>query len=153
MHSRYLAALALVEDPTPALCGLDDITVGKAPAPGRSAKAFNPIAPADSHLFGALLSGDHIVRGFANRDRRDTLRPPRLSPQRQPASPERAGEPIAAPAACLRPCRQDSPLPPLAGERLWRPHHERVVAVAADLHRAACQGRGVSRLSLRRKKR
>jgi len=33
-NSRYLAALALVEDPTPALRGLDDITVGKAPAPG-----------------------------------------------------------------------------------------------------------------------
>ena len=49
--------------------------MGKAPAPGRSVKAFNPIARADSHLFGALLSGDHIVRGFANRDLRDKLRP------------------------------------------------------------------------------
>jgi hypothetical protein len=73
-NSRYLAALALVEDPTPALCSLDDIAVAKAPAPGRSVKAFNPIARADSHLFGALLSGDHILRGFANRDLRDKLR-------------------------------------------------------------------------------
>jgi hypothetical protein len=37
------------------------------------------------------------------------------------------------------------PLPPLAGEHLWLPHHERVVAVAANLRWAACQGRGVSR--------
>jgi hypothetical protein len=74
-NSRYLTALALVEDPTPALRGLDDITGGKAPAPGRSVNAFNPLARADSHLFGALLSGDHIVRGFANRDLRDKLRP------------------------------------------------------------------------------
>jgi hypothetical protein len=72
-NSRYLAALALVEDPTPALRGLDDITVGKAPAPGRSVKAFNPMARADSHLFAALMSGDHILRGFANRDLRDKL--------------------------------------------------------------------------------
>jgi hypothetical protein len=78
-NSRYLAALALVEDPTPALRGLDDITVGKAPAPGRSVKAFNPIARADSHIFGALLSGDHIGRGFANRDLRDKLRPTSFS--------------------------------------------------------------------------
>ena len=78
-NSRYLAALALVEDPTPALRGLDDITVGKAPAPGRSVKAFNPLPRADSHLFGALLSGDHIVRGFANRDLRDKLRPTMFS--------------------------------------------------------------------------
>jgi hypothetical protein len=31
-NSRYLTALALVEDPTPALRGLDDITVRKAPS-------------------------------------------------------------------------------------------------------------------------
>jgi hypothetical protein len=48
--------------------------VGKAPAPGRSVKAFNLIARADSHLFGALMNGDHILRGFANRDLRDKLR-------------------------------------------------------------------------------
>lgn len=73
-NSRYLAALALVEDPTPALRGLDAITVAQAPTAGRSVKAFNPIARLDSQLFGALMSGDHILRGFTNRDLRDKLR-------------------------------------------------------------------------------
>jgi hypothetical protein len=73
-NSRYLAALVQVEDPTPALRALDGITVGKTPAAGRPVKAFHPIARVDSQLFGALLSGDHLLHGFTNRDLRDQLR-------------------------------------------------------------------------------
>jgi hypothetical protein len=73
-NSRYLAALAHVEDPTLALRDVDAITVGKTPAAGRPVKAFNPIARVDRQLFGALLSGDHILHGFTNGDLRDKLR-------------------------------------------------------------------------------
>jgi hypothetical protein len=73
-NSRYLAALAQVEDPTPALRALDAITVSKTPTAGRPVKAFNPLARVDSQLFGALMSGDHILHGFTNRDCRDKLR-------------------------------------------------------------------------------
>ena len=38
-------------------------------------KAFNPLARADSQLFGALMSGEHALHGFTNRDVRETLRP------------------------------------------------------------------------------
>jgi hypothetical protein len=73
-NSRYLAALAQVDDPTPALRGLDTITVAKTPAHGRPVKPFNPIARVDTQLFGALMSGEHALHGFTNRDVRAKLR-------------------------------------------------------------------------------
>jgi len=73
-NSRYLAALAQVDDQTPALRGLDAITVPKTPASGRPVKAFNPLARVDSQLFEALMSGEHALHGFTNRDVREKLR-------------------------------------------------------------------------------
>lgn len=72
-NSRYLTALAQVEDPTAGLKGLDAITVPKTPADGRRVKAFNPIAQRDGQLFRALMSGEHTLHGFANRDLRAKL--------------------------------------------------------------------------------
>jgi len=72
-NARYLNALAHVEDPTPGLRGLDTITPRKSPAAGRPVKAFNPVARSDSQLFVALMSGEHAVHGFANRDLRAKL--------------------------------------------------------------------------------
>jgi hypothetical protein len=126
--------------------------VGKAPAPGRSVKAFNPIARADSHLFGALMSGDHILRGFANRDLRDKLRPPSFplsdNPKTQSAQVSRL----------LHRLHVYGLVAQIPRSRRWRVSGFRYRLMSASLplrrpHRAACQGRGVSRLSLRRKKR
>jgi hypothetical protein len=72
-NSRYLNALAQVDDPTPGLRGLDTITTRKRPAGGRTVTAFNPVARSDSQLFIALMSGEHAVHGFANRDLRAKL--------------------------------------------------------------------------------
>jgi len=72
-NARYLNALAQVDDPTPGLRGLDTITTRKSPAAGRPVKAFNPVARSDSQLFVALMSGEHAVHGFANRDLRAKL--------------------------------------------------------------------------------
>ena len=72
-NARYLNALAQVDDPTPGLRGLDTITTRKHPAQGRTIKAFNPVARSDSQLFVALMSGEHAVHGFANRDLRAKL--------------------------------------------------------------------------------
>jgi hypothetical protein len=69
-NARYLNALAHVDDPPPGLRGLDTITTRKSPAAGRPVKAFNPVARSDSQLFVALMSGEHAVHGFANRDLR-----------------------------------------------------------------------------------
>jgi hypothetical protein len=72
-NARYLNALAQVDDPTPGLRGLDTITTRKSPAAGRTVKAFNPAARSESQLFVALMSGEHAVHGFANRDLRAKL--------------------------------------------------------------------------------
>jgi DNA-binding IclR family transcriptional regulator len=36
-------------------------------------KAFNPLSRPDNQLFAALMSGEHTLHGFANRDLRDKL--------------------------------------------------------------------------------
>jgi len=42
-------------------------------------KAFNPLARVESQLFGALMSGEHTLHGFTNRDLRDKLRTTQVS--------------------------------------------------------------------------
>lgn len=70
-NSRYLNALAQVDDPTPALRALDKITTRKSSP--RPVKAFNPVARTDTRIFAALMSGDHALHGCTNRDLRDKL--------------------------------------------------------------------------------
>jgi hypothetical protein len=72
-NARYLNALARVDDPTPGLQGLDAITTRKRPATGRTVTAFNPVARPEHQLFVALMSGEHAVHGFTNRDLRGKL--------------------------------------------------------------------------------
>lgn len=72
-NRRYMKALADVEDPTNAIQTLDRITTRKQVAPKRTAKAFNPVARDESHLFRVLLSGEHTIRGFSNPDIRNKL--------------------------------------------------------------------------------
>lgn len=72
-NSRYLNALAQVDDPTPALRALDKITTRKHPPSARPVKVFNPLARPESQLFAALMNGEHALHGFTNRDLRDKL--------------------------------------------------------------------------------
>jgi hypothetical protein len=74
-NSRYLNALAQVDDPTSALRALDKITTRKQSPTIRPVRVFNPLARPDSELFAALMSGDHALHGFTNRDLRDKLAP------------------------------------------------------------------------------
>ena len=73
-NSRYLAALAEVDNPTDAIRTLDRITTRKQLAPKRSAKAFNPLARDETQIFRALLDGQHMIRGFSNPDIRNKLK-------------------------------------------------------------------------------
>lgn len=75
-NSRYLNALAQVYDPTTALRALDKITTRK--RSHRPAKAFNPVGRTDTQIFSALMSGDHALHGFTNRDLRNKLACPGL---------------------------------------------------------------------------
>jgi len=72
-NSRYLDALAVVDDPTNAKRDLDRITTRKKDAAGRGCSAFNPPAHHDIELFQAVMDGEHCLRGFANRDIRSKL--------------------------------------------------------------------------------
>jgi hypothetical protein len=71
-NQRYLDALAVVDDPAPAYQQLRQLTEPKVVA-GRSYAGFNPARCEDVRLFAAVLDGDHIARGFRNKDIRAAL--------------------------------------------------------------------------------
>ena len=71
-NQRYLDALAVVDDPAPAYQELRELTEPKVVA-GRSMAGFNPARREDVRLFAAVLDGDHIARGFRNKDIRAAL--------------------------------------------------------------------------------
>jgi hypothetical protein len=71
-NRRYLDALAVVDDPTPAYRELRQLTEPKRVAQ-RSSAGFNPARREDVRLFAAVLDGDHIARGFRNKDIRAAL--------------------------------------------------------------------------------
>ncbi|HYD49147.1 MAG TPA: hypothetical protein VEB21_12400 [Terriglobales bacterium] len=60
-NGRYLDALALVDDPTPAIRALDAISERAATANGRTVRPFNPVARHDRVLFEAVMSGEHVL--------------------------------------------------------------------------------------------
>ena len=71
-NRRYLDALAVVDDPAPAYQELRQLTEPKVVA-ARSLAGFNPARREDVRLFAAVLDGDHIARGFRNRDIRAAM--------------------------------------------------------------------------------
>jgi hypothetical protein len=71
-NRRYLDAVAVVDDPTPACDELRQLTEPKV-VEGRSYAGFNPARREDLQLFQSLLDGDHIARGFRNEDIREPL--------------------------------------------------------------------------------
>ncbi len=72
-NHRYLEALAVVEDPTRAIQGLDAVTTLKKSSTGRGVRAFNPLSRDDALLFKAMMAGEHCIRGLSNADIRDRL--------------------------------------------------------------------------------
>ncbi len=71
-NHRYLEALSAVEDPTPSAERLKVLTE-RCRRQGRSSAGFNPARAEEAKLFAAVLAGDHIARGFCNRDVRTAL--------------------------------------------------------------------------------
>jgi hypothetical protein len=85
-NGRYLDALAVVNDPTPAYPELRQLTEPKV-VEGRSYAGFNPARREDVRLFRAVLDGDHIARGFRNGDvRRPLFGTPKASSEQRRAS-------------------------------------------------------------------
>jgi hypothetical protein len=71
-NQRYLQALAVVDDPTPAYQELAQLTE-PTKIEHRSYAGFNPARLEDLRLFAAVLDGDHIAQGFRNKDIRKAL--------------------------------------------------------------------------------
>jgi hypothetical protein len=71
-NRRYLGALAVVDDPTPADHQVAELTE-PAVVSGRSHAGFNPASPGDVRLFQAVLDGDPVLRGFRNAEIRVAL--------------------------------------------------------------------------------
>jgi hypothetical protein len=72
-NGRYLDALAHVDDPTPAIRALDALSARAATPDGRTVRPFNPVARQDRTLFEVLMSGEHVLHGFTNRELREHL--------------------------------------------------------------------------------
>lgn len=66
-NSRYLQALAVVDDDRAARRLLDRVT-RPAKLNGRSKRALQPLSPAEQQLFLAVLRGEHRLQGFRNKD-------------------------------------------------------------------------------------
>ena len=74
-NHRYLQALAVVNDPTPAQQQLAKLTEPQK-AKQRGSPGFNPARENDLRLFAAVLDGNHISHGFRNQDIRRLLHEP-----------------------------------------------------------------------------
>ena len=81
-NRRYLDALAVVEDLTPARAQVRRLA-RPVRRKGRAYRGFNPAADADVQLFAAVLRGEHAINGFRNQDiRRQLFRPARDATER-----------------------------------------------------------------------
>ena len=72
-NSRYLDALAVVDDPTHAKRDLDCVTTPQKDATSRECSGFNAVSRHDAESFKAVMDGDHRLRGFTNLDIRTKL--------------------------------------------------------------------------------
>jgi hypothetical protein len=68
----YLNALSVVADPAPAYRQVTHLTESKLHR-GRRYAGFNPARRKDVKLFQAVLSGEHLLRGFHNAEIREAL--------------------------------------------------------------------------------
>lgn len=73
-NHRYLKALSVVADPAPAYHQVGELIRPRKVGP-RHFAGFNPARREDVQLFRAILSGDHVVKGFHNTQIRKLLYP------------------------------------------------------------------------------
>lgn len=79
-NERYLEALAVVQKPAPARELLDMVS-RRVQKDGRPYRALHPVSPQEASVFRAVMSGQFLLRGFSNRDLRQSLGPPQTLPR------------------------------------------------------------------------
>lgn len=72
-NSRYIEALAVVDDPAATLDERAALARPVRPKTGKSHRGFNPFSPEDICLFSILLRGEFHLMGFRNKDIRQLL--------------------------------------------------------------------------------
>jgi hypothetical protein len=97
-NRRYLDALAEVKPTGHSLAQLDSLCRPRVLA-GRHYPRFNAVCRADSELFGAFLSGAHLINGICNHDVQRQLWP---APTDDPAETHRRCRRISRLIAKLR---------------------------------------------------
>jgi hypothetical protein len=71
-NERYLEALAVVEEPSPAR-ELLDVVSRPVTKDDRPYRALHPVSPQEASIFAAVLCGQFLLKGFTNRDLRQRL--------------------------------------------------------------------------------
>lgn len=71
-NERYLEALAVVEEPSPARALLDAVS-RPVTRNNRSYRALRPVSRSEAEFFEAVLGGQFLLKGFTNRNLRERL--------------------------------------------------------------------------------
>ena len=130
-NGMYLEALAVVHRPAPVHQVLDTVSRRKR-VEGQGVRALRPVSPEDAALFAAVLRGEHLIRGFNNRQIQQTLY------DRPPHSPAEGRRRSAQVSHRLRLLRRHGLIHKVGVKRLYRiTHHGHgVMSLALNLRAA-----------------
>lgn len=115
-NRRYLDALAVVSDPAPAHTQIHALAQ-PVRRRNRSYRGFNPAHADDVRLFAAVMRGEHLLTGFANRD----IRPHLFAPTRSPAESRRQA---ARASRLLKRLHMHGLIAKVQRSRRWRVTHK-----------------------------
>ena len=130
-NERYLEALAVVEEPSPARELLDAVSraVTKDKRPYR---ALRPVSPSEATVFQVVLQGQFLLKGFTNRDVRERLA------GNQAADVQKCRRESARITRLLRLLRAHGLIRKVSGTRYYRvtPKGQRIMTAALKLRDA-----------------
>lgn len=130
-NERYLEALAVVEEPSPARELLDAVSrpVRKDERPYR---ALRPVSREEAAVFAVVLNGQFLLKGFTNRNVRERLHPDR------PADLQDRRRQSAQTTRRLRLLRAHGLIRKVSGTRYYRvtPRGQRIMTAALKLRDA-----------------
>jgi hypothetical protein len=130
-NERYLEALAVVPEPSPARELLDGVS-RRVTKDDRPYRALRPVSPQEASVFEAVLNGRFHLKGFTNRDVRE-----RLNPDRSGDLEDRRRQ-SAQTTRLLRLLRAHGLIRKVSGTRYYRvtPKGQRIMTAALKLRDA-----------------
>jgi len=130
-NERYLEALAMVAVPAPVACLLDSVSRAITKN-GRRYRGLRPTSSEDATVFAAVLRGKFLLRGFTNRDLRQSLGLP------APRDPVRARRQSGRITRMLRLLRAHRLIAKVSGTHCYRvtPRGQRIMTAALAVRAA-----------------